>query len=184
VAILGGWDAGGVTLLSLAWLLIAKCDHGRTHELAGPEDPGRRAVYGILTLTSLISLVAAIFLQRQAHLLSDPFERSILVILCLSTVGLSWAITHTIYTFRYAHMYYREDDEGVGGIELPGGGNPTYMDFAYFAFTLGMCFQVSDVTITSAQIRQAALGQGMLSFAYNTFILAFTLNLVFSSFGP
>jgi uncharacterized membrane protein len=96
---------------------------------------------------------------------------------------LSWFVTHTSYTLRYAHLYYREDDEGIGGVEMPGSEKPTYFDFAYFAFTLGMCFQVSDMTITSGQIRRAALGHAMLSFAYNTFILAFTLNLVFSSFG-
>ncbi len=67
-------------------------------------------------------------------------------------------------------------------MELPGGASPTYFDFAYFAFTVGMCFQVSDVTVTSAQIRRAVLVQAMLSFAYNTVILAFTLNLVFSAF--
>src|SRR5205085_264873 len=102
---------------------------------------------------------------------------------CLLTVALSWAITHTSYTLRYAHLYYREDTEGVGGVELPGGGQPSYFDFAYFAFTVGMCFQVSDVVVTSAQIRRAVLGHAVLSFAYNTVILAFTLNLVFGAFN-
>lgn len=183
VAILGGWDAGGITLLSLAWLLITSCDCDKTRSLAGPEDPGRRAIYAVVTFTNLISILAAIYLQRKAHLLANEFERTLLVVLCLTTVVLSWLITHTIYTLRYAHLYYREDDEGVGGVEMPGGEKPSYWDFAYFAFTLGICFQVSDMTITSSQIRRAALGHAMLSFAYNTFILAFTLNLVFSSFG-
>lgn len=183
VAILGGWDAGGLTLLGLAWLLITSCDCDKTRNLAGPEDPGRRAIYAIVTVTNLISILAAIYLQRQAHTLESAFERTLLVVLCLMTVVLSWLITHTIYTLRYAHLYYREDDEGIGGVEMPGGEKPSYWDFAYFAFTLGICFQVSDMTITSSQIRRAALGHAMLSFAYNTFILAFTLNLVFSSFG-
>lgn len=183
VAILGGWNAGSMALLGLAWSLIRRCDGAKTHTLAGAEDPGRRAVYIVVTFTNVVSLVAAIYLQRQAHTLTNGFEHTLLVVLCLLTVVLSWLVTHTSYTLRYAHLYYREDDEGMGGVEMPGDEKPSYYDFAYFAFTLGMCFQVSDMTITSAQIRRLALGHAMLSFAYNTFILAFTLNLVFSSFG-
>ncbi len=99
--------------------------------------------------------------------------------LCLATVGLAWAMTHTGFTLRYARLYYREDDEGVGGIELPEHQPPSYFDFAYFAFTIGMCFQVSDMCITSPQIRKTVLLHAIVSFGYNSIILAFVLNLVF-----
>ncbi len=92
---------------------------------------------------------------------------------------LSWALTHTAFTLRYAHLSPREDAEGVGGIEFPGGGRPCYLDFAYLAFTIGMCFQVSDTTVCSRQIRSTVLLHAALSFFYNTAILAFVLNLVF-----
>ena len=69
----------------------------------------------------------------------------------------------------------------MGGIDLPGETEATYFDFAYFAFTLGMCFQVSDATISSPQVRRTALLHGLLLFAYNTAILALVLNLVFGS---
>ena len=95
-------------------------------------------------------------------------------------MALSWTLTHTAFTLRYAHLYYREDDEGIGGVDFPGGAMPTYMDFAYFAFTVGMCFQVSDVQVTSHQIRRAVLLHATMSFLYNTAILAFVLNLVFN----
>jgi uncharacterized membrane protein len=88
-------------------------------------------------------------------------------------------MTHTAFALRYARLYYREDTEGVGGIEFPGRQPPTYFDFAYFAFTVGMCFQVSDACVTSRQIRRALLFQAVVSFAYNSLILAFVLNLVF-----
>ncbi len=94
-------------------------------------------------------------------------------------MALSWALTHTAFTLRYAHLYYREDAEGVGGVEFPGGARPSYFDFAYFAFTIGMCFQVSDVAVSSPQIRRAVLLHATLSFLYNTAILAFVLNLAF-----
>jgi len=93
-------------------------------------------------------------------------------------VGTAWSLTHTSYTLRYAHLYYR-DEGGVGGLVFPGDRPPDDFDFAYFAYTIGMCFQVSDVVITSWQIRRAVLGHAVLSFAYNTVILALALNLLF-----
>jgi len=92
------------------------------------------------------------------------------------------AAVHTTFTLRYAHLYYRDDDN-IGGTEFPGGTMPSYMDFAYFAFTVGMCFQVSDVQVTSPQIRRAVLLHATMSFLYNTAILAFVLNLVFNLAG-
>jgi uncharacterized membrane protein len=98
-------------------------------------------------------------------------------------VAICWALTHTAFALRYAHLYYREDAEGVGGVDFPGKGAPTYFDFAYLAFTIGMCFQVSDSAVTSPQIRRAVLLHALLSFVYNTAILAFVLNLVFGFAG-
>ena len=185
LSILAGWNAGGIALLGLTWSLIVRCDDAKTHALAGPEDPGRRAVYIVVTFTNTASLLAAVYVQRQAHNLADASERSILVALCLLTVVLSWLVTHTSYTLRYAHLYYREDDEGVGGIEMPGQESRQCLDFKYSPrFTLGMCFQVSDMTITSTSIRRTALGHAMLSFAYNTFILSvYAEPRIFPPFG-
>jgi uncharacterized membrane protein len=98
-------------------------------------------------------------------------------------VVVSWTLTHTALTLRYAHLYYREDDEGVGGAEFPGGAPPSYLDFAYLAFTVGMTFQVSDTQVSSRQIRQTVLVHAVLSFVYSTAILAFILNLVASMAG-
>jgi uncharacterized membrane protein len=99
--------------------------------------------------------------------------------MCLLAVVTSWLLTHTSWALRYAHLYYRDDKEGVGGLVFPGDRAPTAFDFAYFAFTLGICFQTSDVCITSPQIRRAALFHACQSFAYNTAILALALNLAF-----
>ncbi|MEJ7734553.1 MAG: DUF1345 domain-containing protein [Polyangiaceae bacterium] len=180
VIVLAGWLAGGVAMLAMAWAVIWVADARMTKARAAAEDPGRRLVYGVVVLTSIVSLFAAVALARKAQSIA-AFEAHILVYLCLATVAVSWFLTHTAFTLRYAHLYYRDDDEGVGGIELPGAAEATYFDFAYFSFTLGMCFQVSDVTISSAQVRRTALLHGLLSFAYNTAILALVLNLVFGS---
>jgi uncharacterized membrane protein len=182
LAALAAWDAGGLSLLLLAWMTIWVCSAKTTQERASGDDPGRTAVYAVVLLTAGASLLAATALVRRAKAVAGP-EGDALVALCLANVAVCWALTHTAFTLRYAHLYYREDDEGVGGVEFPGGGAPTYFDFAYLAFTIGMCFQVSDTSVTSPRIRRAVLLHACLSFVYNTAILAFVLNLVFGFAG-
>jgi uncharacterized membrane protein len=172
------WEAGGVSLLALAWFTIWTCSAERTQTRAASEDPGRTAVYALVLLTSGSSLLATVALVHRAKQMLGV-EGDVLVGLSLANVALCWALTHTAFTLRYAHLYYRRDDEGVGGIDFPGGARPSYFDFAYFAFTVGMCFQVSDATVSSPQIRRSVLLHAVLSFSYNTAILAFVLNLVF-----
>jgi uncharacterized membrane protein len=183
VQILGGWDAGMLAMLAAAWSVVVRADAERTHTTAGAEDPGRRTVYVLVTLTSFASLFAATILSRHAKYVGGEQESLAIVALCLLAVTVAWTATHTSFTFRYAHLYYREDDEGVGGIQFAGDEPPSYFDFAYFAFTIGMCFQVSDTSVTSCQIRRAVLAHAVLSFAYNTLVLAFVLNLVFGAVG-
>ena len=180
LAALAGWDLGALVLLTLAWLFTIGCDADRTRARAGSEDPGRRVVYVLVTLTSGVSLFAATVLSRRART-ESVVDSAVIIGLCLVTVTLSWLLTQTSFTMRYAHLYYREDKEGIGGVEFPGGAAPCYYDFAYFAFTVGMCFQVSDCTVSSSQIRRTVLIHAALSFAYNTVILAFVLNLVFGA---
>jgi uncharacterized membrane protein len=182
LAALAAWDGGGLSLLLLAWMTISLCSSQATQERASGEDPGRTAVYTLVLLSAGASLLAATPLVHRAKAVSGR-EGEVLVALCLANVALCWALTHTAFTLRYAHLYYREDDEGVGGVEFPGGGAPSYFDFAYLAFTIGMCFQVSDTSVTSPQIRRTVLLHACLSFIYNTAILAFVLNLVFGFAG-
>ena len=174
-----GWDAAGLTLLTLAWWRIFRDDATQTRRHAATEDPGRTLVWAIVILASAVSLFAAGFVMRKAHTIA-PSEAafSVLVALCLTAVASAWGLTHTAYTLRYAHLYYRDDEEGEGGLDFPGKLEPTSLDFAYFAFTLGMCFQTSDVAVTSRNIRRAVLAHVLLSFIYNTVVLALAFNLV------
>jgi uncharacterized membrane protein len=183
VHILSGWDSAGLTLLVLAWWRIWHETPAETRRHAGAEDPGRRLVWLIVLLASTVSLFAAGFVMRQAHHIApNNSEFYVLLALCLSAVATSWALTHTAYTLRYAHLYYRDDDEGEGGLEFPGKSDPDGFDFAYFAFTVGMCFQVSDVVITSRNLRRAVLSHALLSFVFNTVILALAFNLMLGLF--
>ncbi len=177
-ATLVSWDTFALVLLALSWRGIQTSNAEATRQRASSEDPGRTLVYAIVVLTSSVSLLGATLLVRDPHALAPGLAGSAAA-LCLITVAIAWTMTHVAFTFRYAHLYYREDVEGVGGLDFPGDQAPMYFDFAYFSFTIGMCFQVSDVCVTSHQIRRAVLLHSIISFAYNSIILAFVLNLVF-----
>ena len=172
------WDTFALVLLALSLAGMSRADARTTRERAGSEDPGRTLVYLIVILTSSVSLLAATLLVRNPRTLPPELAGAVAA-LCLVTVALAWTATHVAFAFRYAHLYYRDDAEGIGGLDFPGDAPPAYFDFAYFAFTIGMCFQVSDVCVTSHQIRRAVLLHAVISFAYNSIILAFVLNLVF-----
>jgi uncharacterized membrane protein len=177
VAVLGGWNAGGLTLLGLAWLTIATADAETTGRRAAEEDPGRTAVTGLVLLASLAGFLAVTVLVRSPEAIAPRHEAE-LVALCLLTVAVSWTLTHTAFTLRYAHLYYRDDGRSRGGAEFPGGAPPSYLDFAYLAFTVGMTFQVSDTPVSNPHIRHTVLVHAVLSFLYSTALLAFVLNLV------
>ena len=175
---IAGWDAGGAYLLGSGWWIIARASPEETRRRAAAEDPGRRFLFVLVLLASSISIFANAVVLKHASTLSGPLATA-MISLCVAAAVIAWLLTHTTYSLRYAHLFYREDDCAGSGLEFPGGRQPCDIDFAYFAFTIGMCFQVSDVVITSRQIRRATLGHALLSFAFNTFVLALALNLVF-----
>jgi uncharacterized membrane protein len=178
---IAAWDLAGFVMLSLSWAILWASDPDDTHCRARSVDPGRKMAWGIVLLASTFSLFAAGVVMRQARSLA-PGSPLLLAAFCLGAVVIAWLLTHTAYSLRYAHLYYRDDD-GVGGLVFPGDGPPDAIDFAYLSFTIGMCFQVSDVTITSRQIRREVLFHGCLSFAYNTAVLALALNVGFGLLG-
>jgi uncharacterized membrane protein len=177
-----GWDVGSIAHLCFIWWLIWTSDPRATQCRAAAADPGRTVVWVLVLAASFFSLFAGVFVLRHAKDCGAD-KGALLVVLCVVAIVASWALTQTAYTLRYAHLYYRDDDEGEGGLTFPGDRKPDDLDFAYFAFTIGMCFQVSDVAITSPQIRRAVLSQALLSFTYNTVILALVLNLLFGVFN-
>ena len=180
--LLAAWDVAAVVLAAFAWAIILGSGTEETQRHAGTHDPGRRAVGLLVIMTSAVSLLATAVILRQARD-TPPAVRELFVSLCILAVASAWVLTHTAYALRYAHLYYRDDEEGVGGLSLPGDAAPAYLDFAYFAFTIGMCFQVSDIAVSSPQIRRTVLGHSVLSFLYNTAILATAINLAVGTFN-
>jgi uncharacterized membrane protein len=90
-------------------------------------------------------------------------------------VAVSWAVVHTVFTLRYAHLYF---EDPVGGIDFSSDADPDYRDFAYVAFTVGMTFQVSDTEIAKRTIRRAVLAHALLSYLFGAVILAVVINVL------
>lgn len=100
-------------------------------------------------------------------------------LLVLATLALAWAFANLVYALHYAHLYYMaQDGADAGGLTFPGTDTPDYGDFLYFAVTLGMTFQTSDVSIESRAMRRVVTGQSVAAFVFNLGILAFTINVL------
>lgn len=169
-----GWDFGATTLLIVHLTIICTSNVEVSRQRAAAWDPGRFTVWLLVCGGCIFSLTAALVMMGDQP---RDVPAKTLVALCLWAVMSSWFLTHSCYTLRYAHLYYRGDE--AGGLEFSGGQAPDDLDFAYFAFTLGMCFQTSDVYITHRLIRRNALLHSLISFFFNTAILALCLNLIF-----
>ncbi len=174
------WDVFSLTLLITSWIVICTRTVEQIRHYARREDGSRIFVFLLILLSSFASMLAVLLLLVS----SDQDESRQIAFIAITVAGmiLAWAMVHTIFTFHYAHMFY-DDDKGkpnvhAEGLTFPGTKNPDYLDFAYFAFVIGMTFQVSDVEITSPKIRRLALMHGLLSFALNTFVVALTINMI------
>ncbi|HZJ56440.1 MAG TPA: DUF1345 domain-containing protein [Myxococcaceae bacterium] len=177
-----GWDVAAAVLLVLVWRIILTAGPEVTARRAAAEDVGRTFAWAVVVLGSTVSIFAAAVALRNARTMAPRAEHE-LGLLCLLAVVTAWFLCHTTYTMRYAHLYYRDDGD-LGGLGFPGTEMPCYLDFAYYAFTVGMCFQVSDITVTQSGMRRATLGHALLSFAFNTAVLALALNLLFGQLSP
>ena len=174
-SVLIGWDIGVSIYLALAFFMIARSDVESIRRRAAGQDEGRSAIL-VLTVAAALASLAAIF----AELGSGTGRRPIHVALAAATILLSWAFIHTMFALHYAHEFYDETDGG--GLAFPGDEKePDYWDFVYFSFVIGMTSQVSDVGITSKQIRRTAAAHGVVSFVFNAALLALTVNIAASA---
>jgi uncharacterized membrane protein len=184
VGLLGDWafapSAGWVCMASLfvVWTLatVAPMDAEQTAAHATREDPSKTISQLLILGASVASLVAVGYLLVQASAATGTAQ-AIAAGLGVLSVAVSWLVVHTLFTLRYALLYYSGRD---GGIDFNGSEPPRYSDFAYLSFTIGMTFQVSDTTLTSRAMRAAVLRHSLLSYLFGSLILAATVNLVAS----
>ncbi len=172
------WDTAAIVYCVWMWATVASLDSEETEKRAEQEDPGKTQADVLLLTASIVSLGAVGFLLIQAGHAKGLAEGAYVGLGVLSVL-LSWCVVHTRYALHYAHLYYSGEN---GGIDFSGGKDdpaaPTYMDFAYLAFTIGMTFQVSDTSLQTREFRINALQHGLLSYLFGTVIVATMINLV------
>ena len=194
------WDVWAITYLGLTWwLLIVQSSAQQTRRWALdqriPPRPhlsilrsvilrvlqalflvSRTSSLFLIVFVSLVSLVLAISLAPDVRDLESTRGASLAFTAALGVIS-AWGVLQTSYALHYAYLYYRSE-ESAGGLAFPGEQSPNQLDFAYFAFTVGTSFAISDVDVTDPAIRQAVLGHQILAFFYNTSILATVVTMV------
>lgn len=172
-AVLAGWVGAVATFLAQVWPLW-QVDPATTATHATAEDDSRVTADLVLLASAVVSLVAVGLLVVETTS-EHGVSKAIFTAAGVVSVVLSWALVHTLFTLRYAHLYYNRP---VGGIDFHGDEPPNYRDFAYLAFTVGMTYQVSDTEVNSRVIRATVLRHALLSFLFGTSIIALTINIV------
>ena len=171
----GGWDLALVVLLGLPWRMMLRSDPDQSRQRAVSTDPGGFGVFLISLVASFVSLAATIVtLRRPGAFAPEPVTGLLVVLGVVAVIG-AWILMHTAFALHYARLYYAVD--APGGLAFAGG-PPDDLDFAYFAFGIGTAYEVSDVTVSSRPIRRFVLIHSVLSFVYNTAILALLINLL------
>ncbi|MEO7765774.1 MAG: DUF1345 domain-containing protein [Ferruginibacter sp.] len=173
------WDAFAFFFILTSWIVFFTRPVKDIIRLANKEDGSRLYVMISIVISSFASMLNVLLIIISKN--TNQGMELTTVGLTITGMILSWVMVHTIFTFHYAHLYYGEEKDDTPGnqpLDFPGEQDPDYLDFAYFAFVIGMTFQVSDVEIRSQRIRKTALAHGLLAFALNTFVVALTINLI------
>ena len=174
-----GWDIGVGLYVILAFEMIARADVHQIRRRAAAQDEGAIVILILTVAAALASILAIVGLLGTSAAGAAP-RRSVELILATITIVLSWAFIHTMFALHYAHEFY--DESGVRGMAFPGGlEKPDYWDFVYFSLVIGMTSQVSDVGITTKEIRRTVAAHGVVSFFFNAALLALTVNIAASA---
>ncbi|MGJ7507192.1 DUF1345 domain-containing protein [Variovorax sp. GT1P44] len=178
--VLAGWCTCAAVYLLPAFWLAETSDADRTRSRAQSMDPPKVWLLAIMLVAASVSVGVILTLLRQVpHL--QGVERIGLITLGLIALASSWLMIHTIYAFHYAHRYYQAEldpEEETPGLDFPGKLDPDYFDFLYYSFVVGMTSQVSDVQVTSRDMRRITLVHGVVSFTFNMLVLALSINVV------
>lgn len=174
-AVIGGWGVCCAVYVVWVWIIIGRADEKRTRDLASREDPAKTTSDTLLLVAAVASLIALVVISLQTK--SGGAEKVISATVGIASVVMSWIFVHTLYTLRYAVLYY---SDGSRPIDFNQTQPPRYWDFAYVAFTIGATFQVSDTNLKSSVIRSVALRHSLLSYLFGAVILASAVNLISS----
>lgn len=174
-----GYCAFGTILLAFYWISFNRSPISHIQKDAQKEDSSRPVLFFLILLTVLGSMLAILLIIISKN--ENPQTKVLHIVSAMLGVSIAWFLLHTVYTVRYAHLYYGNSQNEKGyGLSFPEGDDymPDFKDFAYFSFVLGMTFQVSDVSITTKKMRHVALWHSLISFIFNAVIIAVTINLI------
>jgi uncharacterized membrane protein len=171
-----GWDVAAVANVVWVAATAGRFDAEQTRAFATREDDSRFSAQVLLLGACLASLLGVAFALLKASQSTGP-QRAVLTGFAVFTVVASWAVVHTVFALRYAHLYFREP---IGGIDFKSGPDysPDYRDFAYVAFTVGMTFQVSDTDVQVREMRRTILAHALFAYLFGAVILAVMINVV------
>lgn len=177
-----GWNVGVWLFLAIMGTMMLRANHARLRRTAAGHAEGAAVVLAVVVIAALVSL-GGIVAELSAAKAASAHHRLPHVLLALATVTGSWLLVPTLFTLNYASLYFHHP---VGpGLKFPdqeAGFAPDFTDFLYFAFTIAVASQTSDVSITTREMRRLVLLQSLLSFVFNTTILALTINIAASLF--
>ena len=174
--LLVGWDVFVALYLVLVYTMVLRSRPRSIRRNAALQDDGRFLIPLLTALGAFATLAAIVSELGETH--RNPPQ----LIFATATIALSWAAVHTAFALHYAHEYYRGDEPG--GLQFPSGNrreDADYWDFVYFSFVVGMTAQVSDVGITDRTIRRTVTAHGIISFVFNTALLALMVNIAASA---
>jgi len=170
------WDIFVTLYLVLAYAMMFRSGLAHIRRNAVLQDDGRFLILLVAALGAFASIAAIVFELGASHRTAPQLA------LATVTIALSWAVIHTTFALHYAHDYYR--GAKPGGLQFPSGDqhdHADYWDFVYFSFVIGMTAQVSDVGITDKTLRRTATVHGIISFIFNTALLALMVNIAASA---
>jgi len=173
LAAMAGFNAAALLFLLICAPLIRSRDPRLVREHAKQNDANRSLLL-IINVIVMIALLAAIGAET-----IEGRREPLTKMLVIATLILAWLFSNVVCAFHYTHLAYRDERHAAdSGLDFPGTKEPVYWDFVYFAFTLGMTFQTSDVTIRDAGIRRFVTLHSFGAFVFNIGVLAFTINVL------
>jgi uncharacterized membrane protein len=169
---MAGFDLAAIVFLLSCISLLGTREARIIRDHANANDANRVLLLAI-TGTVLAILLIAIAAEAVGKT-PQPLTKTLIIL----TLALAWLFSNTIYALHYAHLVYMHPDVGCVGLEFPRTQHPVYWDFVYFAFTCGMAFATSDVTVTTTHMRRIVTVHCLAAFAFNIGVLAFTINVL------
>ncbi len=177
---LAAWNAAGWLFIALVLVMMARAEIEGIKRQASLEDESRAVLLAAVVLGSVATLLA-IVAQLSALSKEHGPDRTLIFALSFSTILVSWFLIHIVFATYYAHEFHREAKGAPaghgGGLKFPDDRVPDYLDFLYFSFVVGTTAQTSDVAVSSHIMRRVVMGHGLLSFFFNTTVIALVVNL-------